>query len=122
MNTTRYNSLRDFFPVLDLDACFRFKTQSSISFRLGRFDKHRSVFTSQGWLDVHHPVMRDGYTSVFLRVFLPAEYLTLDQMKQMIEAVLAALEIPENEVSDAYFVTAEGQTAIGTKGPDGIYL
>jgi hypothetical protein len=108
----------DEFAVSDLVAKFEFKSASSISFGLGRYLDEllgrpappRSVFDQIGWLDVHHPC--EGHIKVQLRVCLPIEYLSPEQMRTIVQSTLANLGIPSDETYDAYFVSPLEQTRI----------
>ena len=99
-----YNS-GDEIEVLDLIARFAFKSDSSISFLLGRcgdvinladgysFDTGpRGVFNVIGWLDVHHPC--EAHIKAQLRVLLPEEYHKWEQMSQLVKQMFFALGIP----------------------------
>ena len=68
MDTSGFSNTRDGFPILDFVAQFVAKTDTSVSFHLGRWGNtldfadsppmqlnSPSVFTVFGWIDVHHP-------------------------------------------------------------------
>jgi hypothetical protein len=91
----------DDFPLLDLTARFAFKSQSSISFDLGRWSHSRFTFTHVGWIDAHHPC--DGHIKTQLRIRIPAKYHVCDQMKSIIHLLFEALAIPSDETYETAF-------------------
>src|SRR5262249_7253442 len=104
----------DEFPVLDLVAQFQFKTPSSLSFQLGKsVDRHTArlpemeggepwdfllesgpVFVVLGWLDIHHPC--SGHHPLQVRAGLPDRYVSWESMRDLVPAVVAALELPSD--------------------------
>jgi hypothetical protein len=127
MDTPRFND-RDCFTLLDLEACFDFKTETSISFQLGRYSRSRSAFSIRGWLDLHHPVHTPYGTKAYLRIALPSQYLQFehesllsDQLKEIVATVLKALEIPSDEVYEAHFFTPDNQQYLFIKEPGIMY-
>ena len=95
MNTSKFNSHKDYFRVLNLVACLKYKTRGSISFSIGRFSLGNCVAGGCGWLDVHCPC--DGHIKVQIRLMLPDEYYEQDKFKAIIDSVFEALEIPRDE-------------------------
>jgi hypothetical protein len=111
VDTTRWKHGGE-FRVLDLIAQFQFKTPASLSFQLGKSVDRRSprlpemedsepwdllleagsVFVVLGWLDAHHPC--DGFHPLQLRVGLPDRYVSWESMRDLVPAVVAALELP----------------------------
>jgi len=123
MNVTAFKD-RDCFALLDLEACFAFKTETSISFTLGRHSRSRSAFVHKGWLEVHHPIPTEYVTKAYLRIALPSQYfgfehkfLETDQQREIVAAVFQALEIPQEEVYEAYFFTPENQQVLFVEEP-----
>lgn len=118
----------DCFALPDLEACFEFKTETSISFQLGRHSRSRSAFSARGWLDVHHPVPGEYVPKACLRIALPSGYLRfehkaslLEQFREVIAAVFAALQIPAGEVYEAHFFTPEHQQSVFVEEPGSQY-
>ena len=114
----------DCFALLDLEACFEFKTETSISFQLGRHSRSRNAFSAHGWLDVHHPVPGEYVPKACLRIALPSKYLQfehkallLEQFREVVATVFAALQIPEGEVYAAHFFTPEYQQSVFIEEP-----
>lgn len=110
MDTTRLCEGGTEFQVLGLTARVAFRSQTSISFDLGRWTTKRSVFTHVGWIDVHHPC--DGHIKAHLRIQIPAKYLAFDQMKSISDLILEALAIPSDETYEAMFFTSDHQHVI----------
>ena len=128
MDIARFTKSNDQFSLLDLIARVEFKSNSSISFDIGRLSntlriptgEHGKevqfsggrllVFTVIGWIDVHHPC--DGHIKTQLRIPMPAEYLLFDQMKSIIQRVFEVLDIPLDETYEAVFFTCDRITAI----------
>ena len=113
MNIAKFQN-RECFSLLDLEACFDFKTETSISFNLGIHSRSRSAFNICGWLEVHHPIQIEYGTKAYLRIALPPQYfvfehpsLQIDQQKEIVAVVLEALEIPPEEVYEAHFFTPD---------------
>jgi|GEM_PF-1519874 len=114
----------DCFALLDLEACFEFKTETSISFQLGRHSRSRNAFSAHGWLDVHHPVPGEYVPKACLRIALPSKYLQfehkallLEQFREVVATVFAALQIPEGEVYAAHFFTPAYQQSVFIEEP-----
>ena len=124
MDTTRFQSRDTEFPVVDLVASLSAKTETSISFNLGRYSDvlelpedgtcisvgPRGVFNVIGWLDVHHPC--HGHIKTNVRVVLPNEYLEWESMRDIVHQVFSALSIPADETYEASFVSPDQQTGI----------
>ena len=118
MNLDKFNSDRDCFPLLErLEACFNFKTPTSVAFEVGRRGKTGGVFSPRGWLDVHYPVQRGGFTKAILRVSLPKEYLSVEHMQHVVKTILAALEIPPETLLESLFFAVEKATGMSTDEP-----
>lgn len=105
MDTSKFLTHEDEFPVLDLVARLEFKSHSSISFGLSR------KMWGKGWIDVHHPC--DGLIKAQIRVQINDDYLTLDKMKAVIESIFDALRIPSDETYEAEFFRASAIVQIG---------
>jgi hypothetical protein len=127
VDTSRFGNRDREFQVLDLTARFAFKSETSISFDLGRYSDTLTlpsgdlsngdfvlnvgpggVFVVTGRLDVHHPC--EGHIKTQLRTVLPAEYHRFDQMKEFVATVFEALGIPSDETFESLFVSSEKQT------------
>lgn len=114
----------DRFPILDLIALFNFKSPGSISFDLATDSDTLDfpsdevslpvepgyVFNVIGRVDVHHPC--EGHIKAQIRVLIPAQYHRPEQMKELVQQMLAALGIPADETFEASFAWAEQQTGI----------
>ena len=94
------------FPLLDLTAQFEWKSASSLSFQLGMKDAPIELpnappgfdlrgFVVIGWLDIHHPC--EGYQRLRLRVGLPERYANWEAMRDIVQQVIAILELPADE-------------------------
>jgi hypothetical protein len=94
MNVSKFEG-GNCFSLLDLEACLRFKTETSASFAVGKYSRNRVGFVQRGWLDVHHPANDEGWPKAFLSVSLPEKYLQPEQQQQIIRSVFQALDIPE---------------------------
>ena len=119
---------RDCFALLDLEACFDFKTETSISFQLGKHSRDRGMFSVRGWLDVHHPVPGEYVTKAYLRIALPSNYfgfehkfLELEQQKEVVATVFKALQIPGEEIYEAHFFMPENQQVVFVEEPGIMY-
>ena len=122
MNIAKFsNRGRDCFELLDLVACFEFKTETSISFQVGKRSKDGGMFSVRGWLDVHHPVDMKEYTKAYLRISLPPKYLELEQERQVLTSVFEALELPAQETYEAYFFTSENSQLLIIEEPGIMY-
>jgi len=113
METMRWKH-GDQFPVLDLDAEFRFRSASSLSFELGKLVGRDSprlpemgdepwkflleggpVRVVLGWLDAYHPC--EGHHRLQLRVGLPDRYVSWESLRDLVPQVVAALGFPADE-------------------------
>ena len=119
---------RDCFALLDMEAYFDFKTETSISFQLGKHSRDRGMFSVRGWLDVHHSVQREGVVKAYLRIALPSSYfgfehksLELEQQKEVVATVFKALQIPTEEIYEAHFFTPENQKVVFVEEPGIMY-
>ena len=121
MNTNKFSESRDCFALLDLMACFDFKTETSISFQIGKRSKDGCIFSVRGWLDIHHPVDMGEYAKAYLRISLPQKYLDFEQEKLILAVVFEALEIPEQEIYEAYFFTSENTQHLFAEEPGVMY-
>jgi len=104
MDTSRFSKPEDEFSLLGLTARFAFKTDSSISFEVGKVADNSpeddptfviSAFTVIGWIDIHHPC--DSRIKTQIRICMPAEYHTFERMSAMVKATCEALFIPADE-------------------------
>src|SRR5262249_6681962 len=104
MDTSRFNEPgTDGFVLFDFQARYEFKTNSSISFELGRREELirddidpgfvMPVFRIYGWVDVHHPC--NPPITAHIRIFIPVEYH--EQVVVMSRVIREALSIPMNE-------------------------
>jgi len=100
MNLSKFE-INDCFPLIDLEACLRFKTETSASFAVGKHSRNRVGFVQCGWLDVHHPADDEGWPKAFLSLSLPEKYWQLEQ--QIIKDVFRALDIPDATFYQADF-------------------
>jgi hypothetical protein len=111
MDTSRFTKPDDEFPLLDLTARFAFKTDSSVSFLVGRMaDLHPddqsdfvvSGFEVIGWIDVHHPC--ESCIKAQLRICLPPDYHSFERMAAMVKAICEAVSIlPEENCESTVF-------------------
>src|SRR5262245_14631831 len=90
METSNFTNSRHQFRVLDFVAAFAWKTDSSISFSLGRYRDTLSladydepfyvgengVFDVFGWLDIQHPCQ--DHIKARIRSKVSPEFLTLE--------------------------------------------
>src|SRR4051812_8231419 len=102
--------LRGGIKILDFVAEYSWKTESSISFHLGRYDDtsaHKNfVFTVFGWLEVHHPCY--DHTRVRIRAKLSAELMQAETQLAIINVIFDELKIPRDETYEAdFFVTQD---------------
>src|SRR5262249_54391970 len=113
MDTSRFMTAEDGFDLLDLKARFAFKTETSISFDLGRWSStlrlpaeegsedvvwssdRPFVFTVIGWIDAHHPC--DPPIKAQIRICIPTDYHPFERMKSIVTAICEALSIPLEE-------------------------
>ncbi len=110
MDTSRLSNDNDAFCLFGVTARVAFKSQSSISFDLGRWSRTRLTFTHIGWIDVHHPC--EGHIKTQLRIRIPAPYHVFEQMKLIIDLTLGALAIPLDETYEAVFISGDRETGI----------
>jgi hypothetical protein len=119
MDTSRFTSPTDEFPLLDLTAKFAFKTTSSVSFHVGRIaDVHPdnepdfvvSGFVVIGWIDVHHPC--DSCIKAQIRICIPVEYHQFERMEKMVKAICEALSIPPDEHCESTIFNSVNETRI----------
>jgi hypothetical protein len=129
MNTTLFSSGDNEFDILDLKARFAFKTETSISFDIGRWSNSLRlpindgeeeetvwsadrpfVFNVVGWLDVHHPC--NGPIKTQVRIQIPVEYHSFDRMKPMVETIFKALDIPLDETYESTVLHSDKSTGI----------
>jgi hypothetical protein len=124
MDTTRFTNCRDEFPILDFVAAFEAKTDSSISFNLGRFSNtllladmnapryigERAVFNVFGWADVHHPC--HGHVKTRLRILLTDDLMTFESQRDIVNSLLDVLAIPRDETFEASIFTSGRQEGI----------
>lgn len=87
------------FTLFNLSARCNFKTETSISFVL--CEGSSAVFRSRGRVEVHHPC--GGHFNARIRFWLPMEYIEFDNMVVAVQAVLNALQIPQDETHEAIF-------------------
>jgi hypothetical protein len=102
------------FPALDLVACIRFKSATSISFKLLRkvSEVHKDLgprtwFSDVGELVVHHPCA--GGVKAYIHVRCPVEYHVFEKMQGLVSTVFEALGIPSDETFLAEFVNDSEQ-------------
>jgi hypothetical protein len=107
MDTDRWHDGAE-IAILDLTARFRFKSALSLSFELGMkdalielppdcvgaFDGLRG-FVVVGWLDVHHPC--EGQHRLRLRAGLSDRYVSWESMRDIVQRIIAVLELPADE-------------------------
>ncbi len=123
MDTSGFSNTRDEFPLLDFVAQFAAKTDTSISFLLGRWGdtldfpdappmklNSPSVFTVFGWADVHHPC--HGHIKTRVRALLSTDLMAFESQRDIVHGLLDALSIPRDETYEADFLTSEKQQAI----------
>jgi hypothetical protein len=124
MDTSRFTKADDGFDLLDLKARFAFKTETSISFNIGRWSNtlrlpagegkeefvwsadRPLVFTVIGWIDAHHPC--DSLIKAQLRICIPTEYHQVERMKSIVKALCEALSIsPEEHCESKFFASGK---------------
>lgn len=107
MDISRFHSQHDRFPLLDLMAQFDFKTETSIAFLVG--EGTSCFFHVHGRVELHHPCMREfeGQAKVYVRVTLPARYVTEEKLEETIQQSLktlyTVLSIPDEDTYEARF-------------------
>lgn len=95
----------DRIALLELEAWFGFKSDTSISFDLARRTDPTLII---GWIEVHYPC-DDLHQKVHLRAALPAEYLhNANRQQELVSQVFHALGIPRDETYWADFLNCEG--------------
>lgn len=123
MDTELWEEGRE-FALLDLIAKLEFKSESSLSFRLGTKGDALQlsgmdepwvtgpgmIFTVLGWVDIHHPC--EGHIKAQLRVCLPEKYLEWEPMRDLVHQLFDLLRIPADETYEADFVAASKQVGI----------
>ena len=123
MDTSAFSNTRDEFPLLDFVAQFEAKTDTSVSFSLGRWGDtlafpdsdpmsvgQRGVFTVFGWADVHHPC--HGHIKARIRARLSDELMVFESQRDIVHALFDALSIPRDETYEADFICSDEQQAI----------
>jgi hypothetical protein len=113
------------FSVLDLDARFAFRTATSISFGVEWNGDDHDLNFRKGWIDVHYLCTDDFAASfkVVMRVAVSPPYHDFESQEAIIEAVLHALGIPEDETYEAHFFTPTEQfEVVQPVDRDGGYL
>jgi hypothetical protein len=119
MDTSRFRTADDEFPLLDLTARFAFKTDSSISFEIGRMGSWHpddqpdfviSGFEVIGWIDVHHPC--DSCIKAQLRICIPADYHQFERVATMVKAICEALSIPPEENCESRIFSSDHVTGV----------
>jgi hypothetical protein len=124
MNSARFTNNRHEFRLLDFVAMFAWKTDTSISFMLGKYGDtltfadrpepwhvgKNAVFNVFGWLDVQHPC--HDHIKARVRAKLSPEYMTLELQREMLNCVFDHLEIPRDETYEADFFVPSDQSAI----------
>ncbi len=128
MNNTPFSNDNDGFDILDLQARFVFKTDTSISFDIGRWSNTLRipravgggerglvqdtpfVFNVIGWIDVHHPC--DGHIRTYLRIRMPEEYHALERVKSIVATIFKALDIPLDETYEATAFDSDNVIAV----------
>jgi hypothetical protein len=93
------------FSVLDLDARFAFRTATSISFSIEWNGHDDDLMFRKGWIDVHYPCQGEfaGHVKAVIRVAVSPPYHDFQSQKAIIEVILHALGIPEDETYEAHF-------------------
>jgi hypothetical protein len=111
MDTSRFTKPEDEFSLLGrLTARFAFKTESSISFEIGRFSHSRFTFTTVGWIDVHHPC--DSFIKAQVRICIPVGYHSVEQMAEMVKTICEALSISSDENCESRVFSSDHVTGI----------
>jgi hypothetical protein len=99
---------RDEIRLLDLAALFTFKSDSSISFKLGRYAD--SMFWSVGFVDVHYPC--EGHIKAHLRVLIQKGSVSHEQRVVLVKQMFDALGIPKDEAYEATFIVEDVWTEL----------
>lgn len=124
MDTSKFTSRRQGFPILDFVAVFAAKTDTSISFQLGRYGSTISVvdfeesmhlapnavFNVFGWADVQHPC--HDHIKARMRVLLTSDLMVFDTQQEIIHCLFEALTIPRDETYEADFISPDDQASI----------
>ena len=122
MDTSHFTKPDDSFHLLDLIAKFAFKTNSSISFEVGRIaDVHPadqpddviSGFKIIGWIDVHHPC--DSCIKAQIRICIPVEYHKFQTIAAMVRRICETLSISSHEHCESRVFNSDHETAIMPK-------
>jgi hypothetical protein len=123
MNTSRFSHCGHGFNILDLSAKLAFKSETSISFSVGKPIIIRDKCAGSlavGWIDVHHPC--DGHVKTQLRIRIPVEYHDFHQEKIIIRTVFEILGIPLDETYEATFFSGDTVRCISQRtNRDGIW-
>jgi hypothetical protein len=112
------------FSLLDLIAKLEFKSESSLSFKLGTkgdtlllpgmeepwVTGPGIIFTLIGWVDIHYPC--EEHVKAQLRICLPDKYHEHERMRDLVQQLFERLGIPADETYEAHFVAASRQTGI----------
>lgn len=123
VNVSGFSKSHDEFPLLDFVARFAAKTDTSISFQLGRWGDavdfpgappkklgSRSVCTVFGWADVHHPC--HGHIKARVRALLSEDLMQFESQRDIVHGLFDALSIPRDETFEADFFSSDNQQAI----------
>ncbi|GAB5403097.1 MAG: hypothetical protein Aurels2KO_13280 [Aureliella sp.] len=123
MNTSGFSNTRDEFPILEFVVQFAAKTDTSISFLLGRWGDtldfpdaapmklgSPSAFTVFGWADVHHPC--HGHIKARVRALVSEDLMQFDSQRDIVHGLFDALSIPRDETYEADFLTSINRQAI----------
>jgi len=115
MNTDRFSHSAGAFEALDLSVRFRFKSPSSIGFKLAPKEAHTII----GELQVHHPC--EGHIKARVYIQLPSEYKECKRLVPILEATFRELEIPLDETYELFFSDSENGLLMGeTRNREGI--
>jgi hypothetical protein len=115
-----------YIPLLDLVAKLQLQTGASVSFSVGRFTSQpsdlspglkeffasgeASVYEELGWIDVHYPC--SGHIKALLRMNIPEEFHTREQLQNIIRILFNILSIPTDETYVAYYFTVDSLPCI----------
>jgi hypothetical protein len=92
MNTEKFAHGKGTFSALDLSVRFKFKTQSSIGFKLATTQEQPVII---GEMQIHHPC--SGHIKAHIYIQLPEEYKNVKLLIPMIQVAFRELEIPSDE-------------------------
>ena len=116
MNTDKFTHDQGTFEALDLRVRFRFKSPSSIGFRLST---KQAAYTVIGEMQVHHPC--EGHIKARVYIQLPNEYNDYKKLVPILEATFRELEIPLDETYELFFGNSEDGLIVGqTRNRKGI--